>query len=241
MRESLTVRFLAELIGTFFLCVAALSGMPFAAPITLLAQIYAFGHISGAHFNPAVTIAFVTFEARTKKFPLATAALYIVAQMLAAALAIGVTALIDNVPASASIAVDLGTLLPTGAGMPIGLAVCIGELLGTFGLATVILHVAALQGDNSFFGLAIASTVAGLGLALAKFGSNTFNPAVLTAMLSFHRLPLGWMVTFGAQIMAGAFAGVLAVYMGGAHLRRNQRENKQFGSTLEEALIGTDE
>ena len=63
---SLKSKLMAEFIGTFFLaltiCTAAIRGSaeeyaPFAIAATLMVMIYAVGHISGAHFNPAVTVA----------------------------------------------------------------------------------------------------------------------------------------------------------------------------------------
>ena len=63
---SMNSKLIAELIGTFFLaltiCTAAVHGSagdyaPFAIAATLMVMIYAVGHISGAHFNPAVTVA----------------------------------------------------------------------------------------------------------------------------------------------------------------------------------------
>ncbi len=54
---------LAELIGTFFLTLAALiSGSPFVVGLTLAAFVYAIGDISGCNINPAVTVALVTIR-----------------------------------------------------------------------------------------------------------------------------------------------------------------------------------
>ncbi|OMO95711.1 Major intrinsic protein [Corchorus capsularis] len=86
----------AELVGTFFLvfvgCGAVIisqdhdlgvAGIAIAWGLVLTAAIYAVGHISGAHFNPAVTLAFAT----ARKFPWKLVPTYLLAQVLGATLA----------------------------------------------------------------------------------------------------------------------------------------------------------
>ena len=78
---------LAELLGTFFLALAALTIAapitPFAVGLTLLAFVYAVGSLSGAHLNPAVTVGLVV----SRRFPFAHGLLYVVAQVAGALLA----------------------------------------------------------------------------------------------------------------------------------------------------------
>ena len=78
---------LAELTGTFFLTLAALTVAPpvtpYAVGLTLLVFVYAIGSISGCHINPAVTIGLVA----SKRFPVIEGIIYIVAQIVGALLA----------------------------------------------------------------------------------------------------------------------------------------------------------
>jgi aquaporin Z len=78
---------LAELTGTFFLTLAALTVAPpvtpYAVGLTLLVFVYAIGSISGCHINPAVTIGLMA----SKRFPVIEGIIYIVAQIAGALLA----------------------------------------------------------------------------------------------------------------------------------------------------------
>lgn len=159
-----------EFIGTFFLCMvialnANAGSMNLIAIGTLLiAIIYATGHISMAHFNPAVTLAFYL----RGRFALKLVLPYILAQCLAALLA----ALTAKYAFSSS--GDGSSLIEQVP--PAFLA----EALGTFALVFVILNVATAKNlrDNQFYGLAIGFTVIGCGLIFGPYSGAAFNPAV---------------------------------------------------------------
>jgi len=137
-----TRKYLAELLGTFlFLTIgyssvaafgaAGVSGLlvvPFAFPLGLLAAIFAFGHISGGHFNPAVTIAMV-LDKRTLPMD---AVGYIVAQAIGA---IGAAAVVLVVAGQASVAA--GVTKPGGGVTDVGALIL--ETLLTAGFVAVIL------------------------------------------------------------------------------------------------------
>src|SRR5687767_9475582 len=78
---------LAELVGTFFLTLAALTVAPpvtpYAVSLTLLVFVYTIGGLSGCHINPAVTVGLVA----SRRFPLVEGVVYIVAQIAGAMLA----------------------------------------------------------------------------------------------------------------------------------------------------------
>ena len=176
----------AEFIGTFFLVfcgTAAVLGsvltgydgtvaVPFAFGLALMVSIFAVGHISGAHFNPAVTLAF----AIGRHFPWAHVGPYVVAQLLGGLAASAVLALGfggaegftagPTLPGEAAIA--MGTLLP----------VAIAEFFGTFLLMFVITAVATdtqIQGVPA--GLAIGLTVTAMAFAVGWISGGSFNPA----------------------------------------------------------------
>ena len=137
-----TRKYLAELLGTFlFLTIgyasvaafgaASVPGLlvvPFAFPLGLLAAIFAFGHISGGHFNPAVTVAMV-LDKRTSTMD---AAGYIVAQVIGA---IGAAAVVLVVAGQAAVA--SGVTKPGGGVTDIGALIL--EIFLTAGFVVVIL------------------------------------------------------------------------------------------------------
>ena len=94
--SSLTKRFIAELVGTFLLTVAALLSPPqltFAVVgATLLVMVVAIGKVSGSHINPAVTLGLVA----ARKFQVGEGLAYIVAQLIGAFLALGLGQLLDR-------------------------------------------------------------------------------------------------------------------------------------------------
>jgi aquaporin Z len=153
-------------------------------------MIYAGGHISGAHYNPAVTLA-VLIRGRIS---LSDAIFYVVVQLAGAAAA----ALLVKYMISNSLPVE-----------PVAIAdrmkAVIGETLGTFALAYVILNVATAKANNgnSFYGLAIGFTVTAMAFALGSFSGGAFNPAVAVgiSMLKFA----SWSDI--GIFLAGCFAG----------------------------------
>lgn len=139
-------------------------GLVFGLIITVM--IYAFGHISGAHFNPAVTLAFVL----VRHFPVRRLIGYWMAQLLGATLAAGCLRLLFGNVA------HLGATLPTGSGgawQSFGL-----ETLLTFFLMIVIMAMAT---DSRAVGqaaaLAIGATVALEALFAGPICGASMNPA----------------------------------------------------------------
>ncbi len=167
----------AEFIGTFFLaltiCTAAVHGSageyaPFAIASTLMVMIYAVGHISGAHFNPAVTVA-VWIRGACDKNDVAP---YIGTQLLAGALAAFVSQeLLFSETSVAPIQMDTTNAISA-------------EFLYTFALVYVILNVATAEATegNSYYGAAIAFVVLAGALTVGEISGGSFNPAVTGAL-----------------------------------------------------------
>ncbi|HEX6869790.1 MAG TPA: aquaporin [Micromonosporaceae bacterium] len=170
-------RYVTEFIGTFFLvftvCCAVLSGSPLA-PLAigavLMTMIFAGGHISGAHYNPAVTLA-VFIRGR---LPLRDVGPYMAAQVLAGLVAVGL----------ARFAIDVKPVAFSVSGRDVAAAFLV-ELLFTFGLAYVVLNVATSKShpNNSFYGLAIGFTVLAGAAAVGSVSGGAFNPAVGIAIV----------------------------------------------------------
>jgi aquaporin Z len=167
MRKSIT-----EFIGTFFFVltigctvIPGASGVipPLAIGGVLMTLIYAGAHISGAHYNPAVTLG-LWLRGRCKAAHVPS---YWIAQFLGSALA-----------------ALAATYLHGKSGAPMNItnvpAALLAEFLFTFALVYVILNVATAKGNanNSFYGLAIGFTVLAGAFAVGGISGGAFNPAV---------------------------------------------------------------
>lgn len=194
-------KYLVEFIGTFFLVLAI--GMavidpgagnlaPIAIGAMLMVMVYAGGHVSGAHYNPAVTIA-VWLRGRCKAGEVPG---YFIAQILAAVAAAKLALLFKGSPTVVAMTPNVGHALAA-------------EFIGTFGLAYVILNVATAKGTagNSFYGLAIGFTVVGMAFALGGISGGAFNPAVAVGItvMGLAKAANLWIYlagNFGAAIVA---------------------------------------
>ena len=160
--------YITEFIGTFFLVLTiGLTGDPLAIGVMLMAIIYMGGHISGAHYNPAVSIAMIYRGLLTTK----EAIKYILSQLAGAFLAaLTVNWLIGDVMQVAP--------SNTASVMQI-LAV---EAIFTFALMLVILNVAThpKTAGNSYYGLAIGFTIMAAAFAGGGISGGVYNPAVGT-------------------------------------------------------------
>ena len=159
-------KYITEFIGTFFLVlVVALTGNAAAIGVTLMVMIFAGGHISGAHYNPAVTLAILIRGKVTSQ----DAIIYIIVQIIAAMVAAFVAKWYMG---------DMGVTTMDLNGKVA--KAFIGELIGTFALAYVVLNVATSRGTtgNSFYGLAIGLTVFAMASTFGSISGGAFNPAV---------------------------------------------------------------
>lgn len=196
-------KYVVELIGTFFLmfavAVSAFSGSvftPLAAGATLMVMIYAGGHISGGHYNPAVTLAVLC----RRRIGITDAVGYWIAQLVAGVIAAAIARAVVN-PA------HVKTLTLSGHAVT---AVALAELLITFALCYVVLNVATSkdQPDNQFFGLAIGFTVVAGAFAVGGISGGAFNPAVAvgaaaSGLFAWSTLWVYLVVQVGAAVAAG--------------------------------------
>ncbi len=182
-REQLVRKPLVEFIGTFFLvftvCCAVIKGgalAPLAIGSALMVMVYAGGHVSGGHYNPAVTLA-VLVRGRIEA---AEAGVYWVVQLVAGVVAALVAKFVVNPPKILDVIdVSISGRLLWGA--------FVAELLFTFALCWVVLNVATSKDhpDNSFYGLAIGFTVFAGAVAVGAISGGAFNPAVALGILTF--------------------------------------------------------
>ena len=179
-------KYIVEFIGTFFLvltiCMTTYSKVsadlqPIAVGSMLMVLIYSMGYLSGAQFNPAISLA-IYLRGRIN---LKEMGFYWLAQIIGAIAAAMMTAVLI----SAKPPVGLIASTPQFFSMVPAL---IAEVLGSFALTWVILTVAtskALDGNN-FYGLAIGFTVTALMYTLGSVSGSAFNPAVAIATCVAH-------------------------------------------------------
>jgi len=157
-------KYITEFIGAFFLVLTiGLTGNPLAIGAALMVMVYAGGHISGAHYNPAVTLAVLI----RGKINLSEAMVYMGSQLAGAVVAAFVVGIYIKAPEAAMQSLDTTKAL-------------VSEVLGTFALAYVVLNVATAKSNsgNSYFGLAIGFTVLAMAFAFGSYSGGAFNPAV---------------------------------------------------------------
>jgi aquaporin Z len=176
-------KLITEFIGTFFLVLVigmvVTTGKGDFAPIAigsvLMCMVFAGAHVSGAHYNPAVTFA-VLLRGRIS---LKEGILYMIVQVIGASAAVALVIFLvpDKIPAAASV-----------NNMLHGLRSLVAEALGTFALAYVVLNVATAKGTtgNMFYGLSIGFTVLSMAYAFGGISGGAFNPAVAIAISIMH-------------------------------------------------------
>lgn len=208
----------AEFIGTFMLTGAVLGAAfySFGAPsgaagilgvalsigITVMVMAYSVGHISGGHFNPAVTLGLVAGG----RFPAADALPYIVAQCLGAIAVTGVFAAIGNAPATYA-ANGYGSLSMINASL---FSVILIEVVLTAFFLVVIMGATRPTAPAGFAPLAIGLTLTAIHIMSIPVSNTSVNPARSLGPAVFaggEALTQLW-VFFAAPI-AGAVIGAM--------------------------------
>ena len=212
------VKLVTELVGTFiFLSVISLSGpigplAPLPIGTALMAMVYMGGHISGAHYNPAVS--FGSFLSR--KLGAADMAGYWVAQLVGAALAFTFGYLVSNHTPGIHPGPKVQVFQALGV-----------EIVFTAALVLVVLAVAATKATqgNSFYGLAIGFTIMAAVFTGGPISGGAFNPAVgFGATLGSVLFASGgwsdvWLYVVGPFIGAAIGAGIHRLLVSGEEAR----------------------
>ena len=197
-------KYIVEFIGTFFLVftvglVVIKPGAEAFAPIAigsvLMVMIYAGGHISGAHYNPAVTLAvWIRGKCPTSDVPG-----YLASQFLAGIAAALLVLFLKGHPELEAANPDIAPAL-------------IVETLFTFALCYVILNVATSKNTsgNSYYGFAIGFTVLVGAYAVGPISGGAFNPSVALgiSVMGLSAYSNIW-IFFVANFLGGAIAAVL--------------------------------
>ncbi|HMV30833.1 MAG: aquaporin [Gemmatimonadales bacterium] len=194
-------KYLTEFLGTMFLVLTigltVLGGTPMA-PLaigaSLMIMVYMGGHVSGGHYNPAVSLAVML----RGKLPASELAPYMVAQVLGA------------VVASLAVYLIMGqTFAPAPSPTASVVAALLVEILYTFALALVVLNAATSEktSGNSFYGLAIGFTVVVAAFAGGGVSGGAFNPAVGLGPTIVHALMGGGSFSNVWLYLVGPFVG----------------------------------
>jgi aquaporin Z len=208
MNPELQRKLAVEFIGTFlFMFTVGMAtnraGAGVLAPLAigsiLMVMVFAGGHVSGGHYNPAVSTA-ILLRGRMATIEYVP---YVATQFVAAALAGLLVRYVGGHERHALVA-SSGKML-------------IVEFLFAFALAWVVLHVATARGTegNSFYGLAIGFTVVAGALAVGGISGAAFNPAIalgamVTGLLEWSKIWIYLIADLlGAAVAAYAFLFVL--------------------------------
>merc|ERR1719401_3403548 len=171
----LGAKLVSEFLGTYILVLTVglnvLGKSPagaFSIAASLMSMIYALGDVSGANFNPAVTLAILVFDSTT--MPVKKAASYVIVQIVG-----GIAAAFTYVAIYSGQSVPLGP----GSGYNLGQA-AVAEIIFTMVLCLVVLCVAvsSTTHDGTMFGFAIGSCIIVGGFAIGGISGGSFNPAV---------------------------------------------------------------
>jgi len=196
-------KLLTEFIGTFFLVLTVCLTVTTAAPMAPLAigcalmiMVYMGGHISGGHYNPAVSLAVYL----RGKLPMADVLPYMLAQIVGALVA----ALVAQIMLGETMAPAPGPAMST-------LAALLAEILFTFALCLVVRQTATSDrtAGNSYYGLAIGFTVVVGAFAAGGISGGAFNPAVGVGPTVIH-------ATLGGGSWAPLWLYLVGPFAGGA-------------------------
>jgi aquaporin Z len=197
-------KYLTEFIGTFFLVltvgltvIGAVPMAPLAIGASLMIMVYMGGHVSGGHYNPAVSLAVLL---RGKLASTGEFVAYVVSQ-LAGAIAAALVAYV----------ITGKTFAPAPADSTSALGALLVETLFTFALALVVLNsaVSAKTQGNSFYGLAIGFTIVVAAFAGGSISGGAFNPAVGTG-------PILVQVALGGGSLSHLWLYLVGPFLGGS-------------------------
>lgn len=198
-------KLLSEFLGTYMLVLGVglnvIGGSQ--APVWsiaagLMCMIYALGNVSGAHFNPAVTVAIVA-SGRDKCSP-KDACMYIPVQIIGGICAAFTYVLMEN-----------GKSFPLGPGKGFSWTqAAIAEVVFTFLLCYVVLSVATTKaGLSEYFGLAIGSCVTAGGYAIGAISGGSLNPAVSFGIAVSGGTPLNAVYYSVFEVVGGVLAAAI--------------------------------
>ena len=223
---------------TLFATGVGLVGIALAFGLTVLGGVYAFGHLSGGHFNPAVTIGLAT----ARRFPWKDAVPYIVTQIIAAVAAAGTLWLIAiNQKGQSKDALSAGGLGSNGYGdhSPALFNVTAGlvtEIVFTAIFVVVILGITDRRAPKGYAGLTIGLTLTMIHLATIPVTGTSVNPARSTgpafvALLGGESWPIKQLWLFWVAPIIGALLGAVVYRFVGQRVGEGASEDGSVNHT----------
>lgn len=207
-------KYLVEAIGTFFLVLTVVltannTGIAPMAPLAfgamMMVMVFAGSHISGGHYNPALTLAVVM----RGKMEVNDGVLYMLAQLIGGIIAATMAVYLHGCSGEPAIRLHSNN-------DPIGSM--LAELLGAFALAYVLLNVSTTESNagNGFYGLAIGFTVVAAAYMFGDISGGIFNPAIAIGAAIAGMFAAGdlWIYVLGAGAGGAVAATVFSVIYG---------------------------
>lgn len=199
----------SEIIGTFYLfttmglCVLNNSpATPWASAAALMSMVFSLDTVSGAHFNPVLTLVFMLHD--REGLPPLKAVLYVMMQMFAS---LSAAVFCKIIHLDGSFAFGPGVHAVYGWG-----PVIITEITYTFMLCYVVLSVSKGEHLKEFHGLAIGSCVTASGFAAGAVSGASLNPALSLSSTMVHLLHGGTILNGMAFVILELLGGILAFY-----------------------------
>lgn len=227
-------KFISEFLGTFILVLTVgMNVLPLgtAGPspaavlsiaASLMAMIYSLGSVSGAHFNPAVTVALLVLEKIDDKMQ---AAKYVLSQVLGG-LAAGASSWLLAVNFEDSSRESTFAFEPKGNYSLV--KALVAEMIATFTLCYVVLCVALPPYQSAaFFGYAIGACVICGGIAIGNISGGSLNPAVTIGISSLNffagiaekdKDAFAWILYVLFELLGGVLAAAIYKFVTHSHL-----------------------
>jgi aquaporin Z len=209
--------FLAEIVGCIAVNDSTMGNGPIGIGFALGLLIYAFGHISGGHLNPAVTLALV-IRGACDPF---TGVFYWISQIIGGLIGAAISKFLA----------EEGVALQKGAEYSTGEAVS-AEIFFTFLLCTVVINVATTKANkgNPFFGFAIGATVTSAAYSVGEISGGAFNPAVATGISASGGTSESLWVYWIGEILGAIFAGLSWYVLNFEEAADEKRASQRGGS-----------
>jgi aquaporin Z len=237
-KPDMVSKFVSEFLGTFVLCLTVMLVIhappsPIGAvgiASSLMVMIYALGAVSGANFNPAVSLGLLV----SGVLPVADFALYVAAQLLGSLFALLTSWLILREIKTTLVGTDMAAGAAGAAARGGWFAIITSEAIFTFVLVFTVLNVADRDAPNQYFGLAIGFVIVVGATSVGSISGGCFNPAValmldLGGLVNPAHYRMGWGFVYAiVELLAGVLAALLYKCVSAGKESADEDEDQTF-------------